>query len=372
MPDTVLIIDDDPLILKTISKTLRDHFYDVLLAANLAEAKTTLNQRAVHVVLADLLLPDGSGTEILEYARWIDPRLPVVVLTSSAKPESVVEAIRNGAFDYLEKPIERDRLVSVLEKAIAQRRKQGEQHSMVQPVHVLVIDDDLVLLKIMSNWLAGLGVIIYQASHLAEAHQILGEAPIDLVISDIFLEEGTGFDLARQLHEKGDPPLILVTSARDTGTAINALREGVFDFLQKPLNKEEFLNSVLRARQFREAMKEKVALEREKEEYRVRLELLSASLEAKVKEQVEEVLRAQSFAQSIFMSLPSGILVTDRDRRVTAINPAGEKLLNLTSELVVGKKVVDHTKIAPFEGTIREVLRSGKTFSDLEADVVRR
>ena len=74
----------------------------------------------------------------------------------------------------------------------------------------------------------------------------------------------------------------------------------MFDFLQKPLNKDEFLNAVLRARQYREAMVEKVRLEREKEEYRVRLELLSAQLEAKVKEQVDELTRAQSFATSIY------------------------------------------------------------------------
>jgi len=369
MADTILAVDDDPIVLKIVAKILRDQFHEVITASTLAEAKSQISSRAVSVVLADLLLPDGSGAEIITYSRRVDEHTPVIVLTSSAKPESVVEAIRQGAFDYLEKPIDRERLLSVLERALQQRRKLHEMGVSPIPVHVLVIDDDLVLLKVMSNWLAVLGMIIYQASHLVEAEQILSEAPIDLVIADVFLEEGSGLEVARRLRERGNPPLIVVTSARDTGTAINALREGVFDFLQKPLNREEFISSVLRARQFREATKEKFRLEREKEEYRVRLELLSAGLEAKVKEQVEEVLKVQSFVTSIYSSLPSGLLITDRNKVVTAVNPSAEKLLRCPADNLVGKLVADHSRVSAFASTITEVLRSGKTFADMEAEM---
>jgi DNA-binding NtrC family response regulator/nitrogen-specific signal transduction histidine kinase len=369
MPDTILVMDDDRLTQKAIYKLLKDRFYEVLLAGSLAEARSLLNLRQVSVVLADLLLPDGSGTEIVEYARRVDERLPVIVLTSRAQTESVVEAIRQGAMDYLEKPIDRERLLAVVEKALGQRRKRGDSHAAAHPLHVLVIDDDLVLLKVMSNWLAQLGAVVQQASHLEEARQILAEFSIDLVVSDIYLDGGTGLELVPQIRQLGDPPLILVTADRDTSTAIQALREGVFDFLQKPLNREELINSVLRARQYREAMKEKHRLEREKEEYRVRLELLSASLEARVKEQVEEVLQAQSFATSIYRGLPSGLVITDREQRVTAVNPAGERLLNTPADLLVGRLARDHPRLSTCSSTIAEVLRTGKTYTDMEIEV---
>lgn len=367
MAETILLLDDDVVIQRSVAKLLRDHLYEVVVVSTLTDARTALGSRPVSVVLADLMLPDGSGTEILDFARRIDERIPVLVLTSSAQTESVVEAIRQGAVDYLEKPIERDRLLAVIQKAIANRRKNTSTPSRHN--HVLVIDDDHVLLKVMSNWLAQLGTIVHQASHLDEARQLLDEIDIDLVVSDIYLEKGTGLDLIPKIRERGNPPLILVTADRDTTTAINALREGVFDFLQKPLNKDEFLNAILRARQYREAMGEKRRLEREKEEYRVRLEMLSTQLEAKVREQVDELTRAQSFATSIYKSLPTGILITDREQRISALNPAGERLLNTPADLIVGKKLADHPRLAACAQTVAEVIRGGKTYSDLELEV---
>src|SRR4051794_6828949 len=94
MPETILVLDDDHIIQRSISKLLRDNLYDVVAVGTLADARAARGTRPIAVVLADLNLPDGCGTEIIEFARRVDERIPVVVLTSSAQTESVVEAIR--------------------------------------------------------------------------------------------------------------------------------------------------------------------------------------------------------------------------------------------------------------------------------------
>jgi two-component system nitrogen regulation response regulator GlnG len=111
----ILVIDDDESVLWVIRKALEPSGFDI-------EAKNTLKagMKALdgyRLVLLDMMLPDGSGLDALKDIRVFNPDALVIMVTAHGRMESAVEAMREGAYDYLEKPFDIDELRIVVEKA---------------------------------------------------------------------------------------------------------------------------------------------------------------------------------------------------------------------------------------------------------------
>jgi len=119
-PQRILVVDDEPTVCQSVEKVLRRRGYDVEQALSAASALDLLERRdAFDLVLADLMMPQMSGTELLRIVadRW--PELPVVVITGYASIASAVETTKLGAVDYLPKPFTPDELTQTVEDAIA-------------------------------------------------------------------------------------------------------------------------------------------------------------------------------------------------------------------------------------------------------------
>ncbi|MFO1418921.1 MAG: sigma-54 dependent transcriptional regulator [Methylotetracoccus sp.] len=102
----VLIIDDEPDIRELIAITLRRMDVHVKTAANVAEAKAVLQHHALHLVLTDMRLPDGDGLDLVDYIQEHYPKLPVAVITAHGNMDAAIRALKNGAFDFVPKPID--------------------------------------------------------------------------------------------------------------------------------------------------------------------------------------------------------------------------------------------------------------------------
>ena len=113
----VLVVDDEQLILKIISDILTKEGYDVLVANNCEKAAELLKTTQFDVVLSDIKMPIKSGIDLLEEIKNKDPNIPVILMTGFASLETAVEAVQNGAFDYLIKPLDYGKLKSVIEHA---------------------------------------------------------------------------------------------------------------------------------------------------------------------------------------------------------------------------------------------------------------
>ncbi len=113
----VLVVDDEQLILKIISDILTKEGYDVLVANNCEKAAELLKTTRFDVVLSDIKMPIKSGIDLLEEIKNKDPNIPVILMTGFASLETAVEAVQNGAFDYLIKPLDYGKLKSVIEHA---------------------------------------------------------------------------------------------------------------------------------------------------------------------------------------------------------------------------------------------------------------
>ena len=113
----VLVVDDEQLILKIISDILTKEGYEVVVANNCEKAAEYLRSSNFDVVLSDIKMPIKSGIDLLEEIKKKDPNIPVILMTGFASLETAVEAVQNGAFDYLIKPLDYGKLRSVIEHA---------------------------------------------------------------------------------------------------------------------------------------------------------------------------------------------------------------------------------------------------------------
>ncbi len=104
-----------------VAETLRRRGHAVVTAATLDEGRTALDEESPDFLLTDLQLPDGSGLELLASALAADARLPVIVMSAFGTIEIAVDAIKTGAYDFVTKPFDTKRLVSLVEKALERR-----------------------------------------------------------------------------------------------------------------------------------------------------------------------------------------------------------------------------------------------------------
>lgn len=115
----ILIVDDEPDILELLSMTIHRLSLQCITACSIADAKHQLSTQNFDLCLTDMRLPDGSGLDLVADMQIKYPNTPVVVITAYGSVEVAIEAMKEGAFDFLAKPIELDKLKSVIRTALA-------------------------------------------------------------------------------------------------------------------------------------------------------------------------------------------------------------------------------------------------------------
>ena len=121
----ILIVEDRDSLRRMLERALGQEGYEVVAAADGRSGIRLLAERPFDFVLTDLKLPDVSGIEVLAASREAQPRVPVVVLTGYGTVGTAVEAMKLGAYDFLEKPLEIDDLARLIERAIGERGEEA-------------------------------------------------------------------------------------------------------------------------------------------------------------------------------------------------------------------------------------------------------
>ncbi len=122
----ILVVEDRDSLRRLLVRALTEEGYAVAAAAAGGEAVRLLGERRFDLVLTDLRLPDLSGLEVLAASRRAQPRVPVVVLTAYGTVGAAVEAMKLGAFDFLEKPLELPDLARLVARAIGSAEEAEE------------------------------------------------------------------------------------------------------------------------------------------------------------------------------------------------------------------------------------------------------
>ncbi|MCU0494453.1 MAG: response regulator [Chloroflexaceae bacterium] len=124
METSLLLVDDDAVLQATLLPVLRRQGYQVARASTLHEARLHMQQQPPTLLLLDLSLPDGNGFSLLNHVQPEGERPLIIVITGSDTLETVVEALRRGAFDYLTKPVNYELLLATVQRAVSYRQFQ--------------------------------------------------------------------------------------------------------------------------------------------------------------------------------------------------------------------------------------------------------
>lgn len=116
----ILIIEDDKSQATSLSDILTDHGYQADIAENYAIARTYLT--STHLAIIDLQLPDKPGTELLRELKEVNPEAEALIITAYADTQTAVDALNLGAFGYLKKPVNPDRVLLLLRRALEKRQ----------------------------------------------------------------------------------------------------------------------------------------------------------------------------------------------------------------------------------------------------------
>lgn len=126
----VLVVDDEPIILNLVKEILSQEGYQVETASNGKQALQALQTHPFDVVLTDMMMPDMTGMELVQFLRLHHPGNLVIVFTGYANYEDAVEAVRQGAFDYLPKPVQPETLRHAIRQALDYQRLLRSQKDL--------------------------------------------------------------------------------------------------------------------------------------------------------------------------------------------------------------------------------------------------
>ena len=144
MDPLILVIDDEEAIRLFLEATLQDNGYRVATAGSGQEALEALPRVDPDLVLLDLMLPDMSGIEVLDEVKQALPHVNVLMITAYSGTETAVRAMKLDAFDYITKPIELDRLLKLIDNALAASAKARDRYREHRRQDVFAESQDVV------------------------------------------------------------------------------------------------------------------------------------------------------------------------------------------------------------------------------------
>ena len=187
MRAAVLVVDDDERLLQTLGILIRKLGHEAIPAGDVAQARGVLAAREVDLVISDLRMPGGSGLDLLAHVHETSPATPVIMLTAYGTVETAVQAMHQGAFDYLLKPFDAAEMEARIGRALAVRRFRAENE---------FLRDELAERE-------GLSALIGVSAGLRKVVELVKQAAPSHASILITGETGTGKELvARAIHQR--------------------------------------------------------------------------------------------------------------------------------------------------------------------------
>ena len=187
----ILVIDDEESIRFTFNAFLKDEGHDVRTAANYDEALAELGAQAPDLVFADILLGGRTGLDVLEAANARGLHCPVVIITGEPSVDTAAQAVKQGAYEYALKPIERDQLLRITHSALRHKRLgdeklavEAERESLrlhlealfhSAPDAIVIVDTDMCILRANEALREVLGIDPAKAVGMVCGQAFLGE-----------------------------------------------------------------------------------------------------------------------------------------------------------------------------------------------------
>lgn len=186
MSSTIFIVEDEENARLNIAEYMQNEGYEVITASDLHEAQQKIDSEPFDILLLDVLLPDGHGVDILAKTRKLVPTPPVIMVTGQNDVATAVESMKMGAFDYIQKPVNFERLLDSVRRAddIVAMRNELDHYRSEQRKEIRTIVGNSKTLQLL----------------LKQAHKAALASAAILITG----ETGTGKEvLARGIHQLG-------------------------------------------------------------------------------------------------------------------------------------------------------------------------
>jgi len=206
----LLIVDDELSVRDSLKKWFREEGYEVSAAESASEALTLLAAQRPDVALLDIKMRGTDGIELQRRIHEIDPQITVIMMTGYASVETAVAALKNGAYDYVTKPLDPDEIAHLVKKALAHKRTEEENVLLREKVAEVAQPEEMV----------GQGAAMRK---VLDAIETVGPTDATVLITG---ESGTGKELvARAIHHTSPRrfhPLVVIHCGALTETLLES------------------------------------------------------------------------------------------------------------------------------------------------------
>lgn len=242
MLQSILVIEDDPLMRDSIALRLSKLGYLVNLAENAEQGLEMLHASYVDMILLDLNMPGMSGLEFLgaikDSVRL--KSIPIIIITADGSKESVIRCLRKGAMDYLVKPLNLQTLKTRLWRYFENKRIRDGLYAVTvtsRERRVLLVEDNAMNVAMLKQHIVHQGMY---CDHVADGEgflQLTELAKYDAVLFDINLPDINGDELLRRLRAVNQDIAAIMLSTHDNSELIEqCLRDGADDYITKPIH----------------------------------------------------------------------------------------------------------------------------------------
>ena len=231
----VLIVDDNVPFADSLSDILKENRYEAVVVKSGEEALKKVEETPFDVVLVDIKMPVMNGVEAFKGIKKINSRIPVIMMTAFSAEDLIKDALREGAYGVLRKPLDINKIIAMIETA----KKGG--------CLVMIVDNDPNTRETLKDILENKGFVVTLAKDGQEAIEIVKERPEDVVFIDMKLPVLNGLETYLEL-KKINPKItaILITAYREEMQDLieAALRQDVYACLYKPLDPQKILQLI--------------------------------------------------------------------------------------------------------------------------------
>ncbi|MGA7403058.1 MAG: sigma-54 dependent transcriptional regulator [Candidatus Sulfotelmatobacter sp.] len=206
----LLIVDDELSVRDSLGKWFREEGYEVATTENASDALTRLAEQRWDAALVDIKMHGTDGIELQRRMHEVDPELIVIMMTGYASVETAVTALKNGAYDYVTKPLDPDEIAHLVKKALTHKRTEQENVQLRETVAEVTRPGDLI----------GQSAVMRK---IFDAIETVGPTDATVLITS---ESGTGKELlARAIHQASPRkfhPLVVIHCGALTETLLES------------------------------------------------------------------------------------------------------------------------------------------------------
>ncbi|HRI06811.1 MAG TPA: response regulator [Nannocystaceae bacterium] len=231
MKTRVLIVDDNHDLADNLAELLEDEGYATLTAYSGERAVELAAAQPFDIVLTDIRMPGMNGVELVKKLSSINEKAIFLLMTAYTSDAMLGEALRAGVRAILNKPVELPDLLARL------------PHGAVR---VLLIEDDAQLADLLADALSRHGFEVDIALTCEQAREPIARSRPDVAVADVFLPDGNGAQLAREICLKNGIPVVLMTGYDSEGATqiVQSLPARSSRFVAKPFRTEALLDAL--------------------------------------------------------------------------------------------------------------------------------